>query len=164
MCVAVSSSHIVSAVPSFSGGGLLTLLRCSNVESFPQAAVLHKWLWSGVPPIECSPSGTDCSSVGPPRGHKSCSKPVPVWAPLSMGLQVLPEAFSSTGSPQGHSLLCASPCSGVGSFMGCRWRSAPLCTSMGCRGTACLTMVFINGFRGKCLPWCLEYLLPLLPH
>ena len=27
-----------------------------------------------VPSMGCSPSGTDCSSVGPPRGHKSCQK------------------------------------------------------------------------------------------
>jgi len=27
-----------------------------------------------VPSTRCSPSGTDCSSMGPPRGHKSCQQ------------------------------------------------------------------------------------------
>ena len=69
-----------------------------------------------------------------------------------MGPQVLAGTCSSVGSPQGHSLLWASPCSSVGSSLGCRWRSAPLWTSMGCRGTACLTMVFSSGCRGTSAP------------
>ena len=63
MGVAVSSSHVVSAAPSSSGAGLLTLLPCSSVgslswgsalhellqrESFPQVAVLHKLLQRGL--------------------------------------------------------------------------------------------------------------------
>ena len=52
------------------------------------------------------------------------------------------------GFPRGHSLLWAPTCSSVGSSPGCRWRSAPLWTSLGCRGTACLTMVFPTGCRG----------------
>jgi len=56
-----------------------------------------------------------------------------------MGPQVLPGACSSAGSPRGHSLLQASTCSGMGS-------------SMGCRGTACLTMVFIMSCRGISAP------------
>jgi len=61
------------------------------------------------------------------------SKPAPAWAPLSMGSQVLAGACSSLVSPWGHSLLQASPCSGVGSSPGCRWGSAPPWTSMDCR-------------------------------
>ena len=63
MGVAVSSSHVVSAAPSFSGEGLLTLFPCSSVgslprgsahhellqrESFARAAVLHKLLQRGL--------------------------------------------------------------------------------------------------------------------
>jgi len=51
------------------------------------------------------------------------------------------------GSRRGHSLLRASPCSGMGSSMGYRWRSAPPWTSMGCMGTAYLTMAFTTGCR-----------------
>jgi len=72
---------------------------------------------------------------GSPRGHKSCQ-----------------QTCSSVGSPQGHSLLRASPCSRVGSSPGCRWVSAPLWASMGCRGTACLTMVCSTGFSGTSAP------------
>ena len=104
-----------------------------------------------VPSTGCSPSGADCSSVGPPRGHKSCQQTCfSVGSSLhgATGPQVLPGACSSAGFPRGHSVLRASTCSGVGSSTGCRWISAPPWTSMGCRGTACLTMVFTTGCRG----------------
>jgi len=42
--VMVSSSHIVSAAPSSSGGGLLTLFPCSSVRSLSWETVLHKLL------------------------------------------------------------------------------------------------------------------------
>jgi len=41
MGVVVNSSHVVSAAPSSSVGGLLTLCHCSSVGSLPQEAVLH---------------------------------------------------------------------------------------------------------------------------
>ena len=40
----------------------------------------------------------------------------------------------------------------MGSSPGCRWRSAPPWTSVGCRGTACLTMVFPRGCSGISAP------------
>ncbi|NXW38117.1 IL6RB protein, partial [Phaetusa simplex] len=46
----------------------------------------------------------------------------------------------------------ASNCSGIGSSTGCKWISAPLWTSMGYRGTACLAMVFTMDFRGISAP------------
>jgi len=128
MGVRVSSSHIVSAVPSSSGGGLLTLFPCSSVkswksvlhnllqsESFPQAAALHELPQHEVLPTRCSPSGTGCSSVGPHWVTSPASKPAPAWAPLSTGPQVhssCQEPAPARGSPQGHSLLQASTCSG----------------------------------------------------
>ena len=48
--------------------------------------------------------------------------------------------------------LAASTSSRVGSSTGCRWMSAPPWTSMGCRGTACLTVVFIVGCKGISAP------------
>jgi len=67
-----------------------------------------------------------------PHGVMSpASNPAPVWAPLSMGPQVLPGACSSLGFPRGLSLLWASSYSSVGSSLGCRWGSAPPWTSMG---------------------------------
>ena len=99
----------------------------------------------------CSPSGTGCSSVGlrgsqaPPANllqhgvlfppvHRSCQQPASAWA------------------LHGVRLLWTSPCSSVGSSPGCRWISAPPWTSMGCRGTACLTVVFSTGCRGISTP------------
>ena len=169
MGVWVSSSHVVSAAPSSSGREGLTRFPLSSVGSIPWETVLHELLQrvlpmgysssrtapAWVPSMGCSPSGADCSSVGPPRGHKPCQQTCfGVGSSLhgTTGPQVLPGACSSTGFPRGHSLLWASTCSGVGSSTGCRWISAPPWTSMGCRGTACLTMVFPMGCRGISAP------------
>jgi len=103
-------------------------------ESFPQAAVLQE---------QAAPTWVPHGVTSPAR------KPAPAWASLSTAPQVLAGACSSVGSPQGHSLLRASTCPGVGSSTGCRWGSAPPWASMGCRGTACLTMVFITACRGS---------------
>jgi len=79
----------------------------------------------------------------------TASKPAPAWATLSTGPQVLAGACSSMGSPQGHSLLWAHPpAQHRVPSTGYRWISAPPWTSIGCRGTACLTMVFSTGCRG----------------
>jgi len=62
-----------------------------------------------------------------------------------------------TGSqpPSGiHLLRCGVPSTGY------RWVSAPLWTSMNCRETACLTMVFSRVAREDSLLRCLEHLLP----
>jgi len=127
----VCSSHIVSAAPSSSAGGLLTLCPCSNakslsreivlhellqIDSFPRVAALHElpqrgcFLWGAVLQEQAAPTWVPHGVTSPAR------KPAPVWAPLSMGLQVLAEACSSMGSPRGHSLLQAYNCSGVGSL------------------------------------------------
>jgi len=95
-----------------------------------------------VPSIGCRPSGTDCSSLGPPWGHKSCQQTC-----SSLGFSL--HGFAGPGrSLLQHGLPTASqPPSGIhllqhgAPSMGYRWISAPLWTSMGCRGTACLTMV-----------------------
>jgi len=150
MGVMVSSSHVGSATPSSSGGGLLTLCPCSSMralsqetvlhkllqrESFPQAAVLHEppqrgcLPWSAVLQEQAAPAWV------PPGVTNPASKPAAVWAPLSMGLQFLAGACSSTGSPLGHSFLQASTCPDGVPSTGCRWVSAPPWTSMGCRKT-----------------------------
>ena len=84
-----------------------------------------------------------------PQGVTSpASKPPTAWAPL----------HGATGpgrSLHPHRLftpLGTSTCSGVESSMGCRWVSAPLWASMGCRGTAWLTMVLATGCRGTSAP------------
>lgn len=58
----------------------------------------------------------------------------PLCAPLFTGPQHLAEALAS---PWGQSILPGH-------------LPAPLWASMGCRGTAFLTMVFTTSFRGKC--------------
>jgi len=116
MGVMVSSSHVVSAAPSSSGGELLTLFPCSSVRSLSQETVLHKLLQcesfprGAVLQEQAAPEWVPHAATSPP------SKPAPAWAPLSTGPQVLAGACSSTGSPQGHSLLQASTCCGMGSL------------------------------------------------
>ncbi|KAM9590480.1 uncharacterized protein ACIBXB_005736 [Morphnus guianensis] len=157
---------LFSAASSSSGGGLITLFPCSSVGShpretvlhellqrgsFPRAAVLHELLQHGSFP-RCAVLQAQTAPAWAPHGVTSpASKPAP-WAPLSTDPQVLPGACSSAGFPRGHSPLREPTCSGVGSSTGCRWISAPPWTSMDCRGTACLTMVFTTGCRGISAP------------
>jgi len=163
----VSASHVASATPSSSGGALLTLFPCSSMkslpqetvlhevlqhESFPRAAVLHKlpqhWSlpWGAVLQEQSAPAWVSCGVTSPaskpaltwtplsPRVHKSCQKPAATQAShgvtASFGhIHLLQHGVSSTG---------------------CRWISAPPWTSMDCRGTACLPVVFSTGCRGIC--------------
>jgi len=71
-----------------------------------------------------------------PRGQRSCQEPASAQA-----LHGVTASFSHPPAPVLAPL-----------FTGCRWISAPPWTAMGCRGTACLTMVFITGCRGISAP------------
>jgi len=101
-------------------------------------------LWGAVLQEQVAPAWVPHGVTSP------ASKPAAAWAPRSTGPQVLPGASSIMGSPQGHSILQASTCSDVGS-------------STGHGGTACLTMVFIMGYRGTSSP-APGAPLPLLLH
>jgi len=163
MGVVVSSSHIVSVAPSSSGGGLLTLFPCSSMG--PSHERQFSTNFSNMSPSHGLQFFTKCPTVGPshavqsfrnrllqrgsPQGHKPCQQTCSsvgfslhrVTGPARSLLQLsLP-----TGSQPS---LRTSLCSGVGYSTDCMWISAPPSTSMGCRGTACLTMVFIMGCRG----------------
>jgi len=166
MGVMVSSSH-VSAALSSSGGGLLTLCPCSSVrflsqetvlhkllqrESFPRAAVLHELPQCGSVPTGCSPSGAGCSSVGPPRGHKPCQQTCSGVGSSLHGSGSPGRSLLQRGLPVGSQLPSGIHLlrRGVPS-MGCRLISAPPWTSVGCRGTACLTAVFYHELQGQAL-------------
>jgi len=98
MGVAVSSSHVVSATPSSSGGGLLTLFVCSSVRSLSRETVLHKLLqresfpWGAVlhklPQCGSLPQGAVLQEQAAPawvlhRVTSPANKPAPAWASLS---------------------------------------------------------------------------------
>jgi len=103
-----------------------------------------------VLPVGCSPSGTGCSSVGPSRGHKP-SQQVCSGMGSSLHRSIVPgRSLLQRGLPTGSQLPSDIPllCRGVPST-GCRWISAPLWASMDCRGTTCLTMVFITSCKGR---------------
>jgi len=150
MGVVVSSSHVVFAAPSTSGGGLLTLFPCSSIGSLSWETVLHELL-------KCESFQNRLLQRGSPVGSQVLPANLLQRGLLSAVPQVLPGACSCMGFPRSHSLLWASSCSGMGSSTGCRWISAPPCTRMGHRDTACL------------MPWSSswaagESLLQLLDH
>ena len=85
-------------------------------ESIPRAAAPHE-----LPQHGSLPQGAvlqeQAAPVWVPHWVTSpVSKPAPMWAPLSTGLQVRAEACSSADTPRGHSFLQASTCSSMESF------------------------------------------------
>jgi len=90
----------------------------------------------------------------------SSSQTAPAWV-LPMGCSPSGTGCSSMGAPWGHSLLQASTCSRVESLpQAVGWISAPLWTSMDCRGTTCLTMVFTTICKGRLSVPTFGHLLP----
>jgi len=125
MRVTVSSSHIVSAAPPSSGGGLLTLFLCSSVrflswetvlhkllhcESFPRAAALHEL--HGVQSFR-----NRLLQLGSPTGSQALPANL-LWCGLLSPWvrRSWQEPAPARGSQQCHSLLQASTCSGMGSL------------------------------------------------
>ena len=157
MGAAVGSSHIVSVTPSSQGE------RSSNSSAAaaqgPSLGRQSSTKCSNVSPSHELQLFMNCPSVG--SSHRVQSFRSSLLQHVSpMGSQVLPANLlqHSLLSPWVHkscqeyavvqvTASFGGP-SGVGSSMGCRWISVPLCTSMGCSETACLTRIFSRGFRG----------------
>jgi len=132
MGAAVSSSHLVSA-PLSSSHSSHTAPACVPPTGCSSSPTVPAWVpsWGAVLQEQTAPAWVPCGVKSP------ASKRAPVWAPLSLG---------------GHGRSCRKPApmqalrgvaassrsSGVESSMSCRWRSAPLWTSTGCRGISAL--------------------------
>jgi len=131
MGVTVSSSHVVSAAPSSSGGGLLTHYPGSSVRSLSQETVLHKLLQcESFPQDAAFHELPQCGSFL--QGAVLQEQAAPAWVPT--GSQALPanllqrellypwvhrswkEPAPARGSPWGRSFLQAFTCSGMGSL------------------------------------------------
>ena len=121
--IAISSSHVVSAAPSSSAARLLTLCPCFSTgslpketvfqellqhESIPQAAILHKILHG----VQCFRNRL--LQLGSPAGS-----------------QVLPANLLQHRLPTGSQPPSGTPCSSVGSSLGCRWG---ICSPVGLHG------------------------------
>ena len=79
MGVTVSSSHVVSAALSSSGGGLLTLCPCSSVRSLSCETVLHKLLQhDSFPRAAALPKLPQHGSF--PQGAVLQEQAAPAWA------------------------------------------------------------------------------------
>jgi len=78
---------------------LCKILQC---ESIPRAAALHELLQHGSLPQGAILQEQVAPAWVPHRVTSPARKHALVWAPLSMGPQVLAGACSSVGSPQGH--------------------------------------------------------------
>jgi len=94
MGVVVSSSHAGSAVPSSSGGGLLTLCPYSSVRSLSRETVLHKLLQR-----ESFPQAAALHKLPQrgyfPRGAVLQEQAAPAWVPT--GSQALPANLLQRG-------------------------------------------------------------------
>jgi len=146
------------------GGGLLTLCPCSSVRSLSQETVLHKLLQCESFPRAAALHELP-QRVSLPRGAVLQEQAAPAWVPK--GSKPCQQTCSGVGSslhgsagpgrslPQCGLPTGSQPPSGIHLLQrrlpstGYRWRSAPPWTSMGCRGTACLTMVFITSCKGR---------------
>jgi len=111
MGVAVSSSHFVSAAPSFSGGGLLTFCPCSIMGSLPQETVLHKLLQCNSFPWAAAIHELPQSGSFPWGAflHKLAEH-----GSLPQGAVLQEQGFSSVGPPCSHK-PCQQACSRMGS-------------------------------------------------
>jgi len=127
MGVMVSSSHAVSAAPSSSGGGLLTLCLCCSMGPLPWETVFHELFQRGsFPRAAALHELLRCGSL--PWSAVLQEQAAPAWFPLASqpplgihGLQVEICSAVDLHELQGHSLphLVFS--------MGCRGISAPAC-------------------------------------
>jgi len=156
MGVTVSSSHVVSAAPSSSGGGLLTLCPSSSVRALLRETVLHRLLqhesfpWGAVLQEQAAPAWVPTGSQALPanllrhgllssRCHRSWQQPAPARVPHGVTASFRHPPAPAWGP---FHRLQVEICSPVGLH--------------GCRVTACLTVVFIMG--------CREPLLQRLEH
>jgi len=140
----VSSSYVVSAAPSFSHSSPAPAWGPSHRRQFstnfskvsPSHGVQsfrNRLLQYGSPMgSQVLPANLLQHGLLSPRVHRSCQEPA-----LHGKLTTVSQPPSGI-----HLLQCGVP------FVGCRWVSAPLWTSVGCRGTAFLTMVFSTSCRG----------------
>ena len=100
--------------------------------------------------VGCSPSGTGCSSVGHPQGHKPCQQTCSGMGsslPRSTGpgrnLLQLGIPMGSHPSSDIYLLWHGVPSTGYRRIPVAPW------PSMSCREKSCLTMVFIMSCKGK---------------
>jgi len=118
----ISSSHVVSAAPYSSGGGLLTLFPCSSMRSLSQEISTNFFnmspfhglkLFTNCPNVGLFPQGAvlqeQAAPVWVPHGVTSpASKPAPGRAPLSMGKRSWKE-LAPAQAPLGVTTSCRHP-------------------------------------------------------
>jgi len=97
----------------------------------------------------CSPSGTHCSSVGPPQGHRSCQKTCSCMISASWGNSSCQEPAPACTL---HRVQVMSTCCGVGSSIGCIVNIHSGVVLHKLQGTTCSTTVFCRSFRGVSAP------------
>ncbi|XP_048158286.1 uncharacterized protein LOC125325369 isoform X1 [Corvus hawaiiensis] len=107
------------------------LLQCG---SFPWAAAFQELLQHRSPSMGYSPSGTGCSSVGPPQGHKSCQKTCSSMASSLQGSTCpFQEPDPVHASHRVTDFFCSSTCSSMGLLYGLQVELCTLMDLQGCR-------------------------------
>jgi len=117
--------------------GLQFFMNCSSMDSFHKVRSFR----NGLP------------QHGPLWGHRSCQKTCFSLGSCSRGHQCYQEPAPALGL---HGVTASfrahQPAPVWGPPWAAGWIFALLWTSTGCRGTACLTMVFTLGCRGTSAP------------
>ena len=161
----VSSSHVVSAAPSSSGGGLLTLFPGFRVrslswekvlhtllqrESFPRGAVLQEQAapaWVIPMGSQGLPANLLRRGLLSPWVHRSWQEPAPAWAPHGVTA-----SFRHPPAPR------------WGPFHGLKVAIYSTVDLHGLQGDNLPHHGLYLRLQGKTLLQCLEHLLPLLLH
>jgi len=158
MEVAVSSSRVVSATPSSSGGRPLTLCPCSSMRSLSQETVLHELLqYESFPWAAALHKLPQHGSL--PQGAVLQERAAPAWVPHGV---ISPASKAAPAqAPHGFTAFFRHPPAPAWDppRAAGRWISAPLWTSMGCRGQPASPRSAPGAAR-KSLLWRLEHLLP----
>ena len=101
-----------------------------------------------VPSTGCTPSGTGCSSMDPPRGRKPCQKTCPGMDSSLHGPTGSSRSLLQCGSPHGVTASFRHPPAPAwGPFHRLQVDICSTVDSMGCRMAA-----FSTGCRGTCAP------------
>ena len=139
MRIVVSSSDVVSDAPSSS--------HSSPAPAWgPSHGRQSSMNFSNMSPSHRLQFLVNCSSVGPPQGHKCCHQTCSNVGSIH-GSTGPARSLLQCGLPMGVTCLRAPTCSGVGSPTGCGWVSAPPFTSVGA-GHSCLTVGCSTGCGG----------------
>ncbi|KAK4827417.1 hypothetical protein QYF61_017847 [Mycteria americana] len=146
ICVGEDSSHS-SPAPAWVPHGRQSSTNFSSVRPSHRLQ-----FFMNCSSVGCSPSGTDCSSVGPPQGHKPCQQTCSsVGSSLSMGHRSCQEPAPAWAS---HGVTASFGCIHLLRYGVLNGLQVDICSTMDLHGLEvdiCSTMD-LHGLQGDSLP------------